>query len=285
MTNAAAWVTTPTAVGLAIAATVLALIISGSNMLRHAQNYNFPRTQKYIFRILFIIPVYSVCSCIAIISTSTNVVVVALTVRDISEAFVVYSFLTLILEYAGGDYNCIEQIKHLPPVAHPWPCCLLPPVRRDGNLLRLAKQATLQFVVVKPVMAMLSLLALAVGEYFSPSFQVTLLVVYNTSYSVSLYGLLLFYHATKSLLTPFKPVQKFVAVKSIIFATYWQSVVIYFIPGISSEQSILWDDWILCVEMVGFALLLNSAFPWHDFLMGDQEKPVLENVREMLSVR
>ncbi len=45
-----------------------------------------------------------------------NVVVVALTVRDCYEAFVVYSFLTLILEHAGGDYNCIEQIKHLPPV-------------------------------------------------------------------------------------------------------------------------------------------------------------------------
>ena len=45
-----------------------------------------------------------------------DVVVVALTVRDCYEAFVVYSFLTLILEHAGGDYNCIEQIKHLPPV-------------------------------------------------------------------------------------------------------------------------------------------------------------------------
>lgn len=45
-----------------------------------------------------------------------NLVVVALTIRDCYEAFVVYSFLTLILEHAGGDYNCIEQIKHLPPV-------------------------------------------------------------------------------------------------------------------------------------------------------------------------
>lgn len=46
-----------------------------------------------------------------------DVVVVALIVRDCYEAFVVYSFLTLILEHAGGDYNCIEQIKHLPPVS------------------------------------------------------------------------------------------------------------------------------------------------------------------------
>ncbi|CAM9249863.1 unnamed protein product [Discosporangium mesarthrocarpum] len=254
-------------------------------MLKHAQNYNFPRTQKYIVRILFVVPVYAVCSCIAIISQRPHVVVVALTVRDVNEAFVVYSFLTLIVEYAGGDYNCIEQIKHLPPVSHPWPCCCLPAVRRDGTLLRLSKQAALQFVVVKPTMAALSLIALATGQYFAASFQATLLVVYNTSYSISLYGLLLFYQATKPLLTPHKPVQKFFAVKSIIFATYWQSVIIYFIPGLTSQESLLWNDWILCIEMVGFALLLNHAFPWHSFLMGDQDKPVMENVREMLSVR
>ena len=63
--------------------------------------------------------------------------------------------------------------------------------------------------------------------------KVTLLVVYNTSYSVALYGLLMFYKATRPLLTPFKPVQKFFAVKSVIFATYWQSVVVHFIPGVS----------------------------------------------------
>lgn len=62
--------------------------------------------------------------------------------------------------------------------------------------------------------------------------QVTLLVVYNSSYSVALYGLLMFYKACGPLLAPFRPLQKFFAVKSIIFATYWQSVVVHFIPGV-----------------------------------------------------
>lgn len=39
------------------------------------------------------------------------------------------------------------------------------------------------------------------------------------------------------------------------------------------------------VEQVVFALLLNSAFPWHDFIMDQREKPMLENVREMINVR
>lgn len=62
-------------------------------------------------------------------------------------------------------------------VNHPWPFCCLAPVRRDGTLLRLSKQATLQFVVVKPTMAILSLIALAAGQYFADSFQVCMLYV------------------------------------------------------------------------------------------------------------
>lgn len=57
-------------------------------------------------------------------------------------------------------------------VPHPWPLCCLFPVRRDGTLLRLSKQATLQFVVVKPTMSILSLIALATNQYFTGSFQV-----------------------------------------------------------------------------------------------------------------
>lgn len=61
-------------------------------------------------------------------------------------------------------------------VAHPFPLCCLARVRRDGTLLRLSKQATLQFVVVKPTMSILSLLALALGQYDAPSFQVCYLL-------------------------------------------------------------------------------------------------------------
>lgn len=63
-------------------------------------------------------------------------------------------------------------------VPHPFPLCCLARVRRDGTLLRLSKQSTLQFVVVKPTMAILSLLALALGQYYSDSFQVC--VLYHT---------------------------------------------------------------------------------------------------------
>jgi Organic solute transporter Ostalpha len=205
------WVESPAALAIAVVATVVATALSLFNIIKHAKNYNSPRTQKYIFRILGVIPVYAVCSCVSVIAPS--VAVVFLTLRDVYEAFVVYSFFTLILEYAGGDYNCTERIKHLPPVPHPPPLCCLPAVRRDAHLLRLTKQGVVQFVVLKPIMAALSLAALAGGKYYSTGWQVTLLLVYNTTYSIALYCLLLFYLAIRTLLTPFQPVQKFFAVK------------------------------------------------------------------------
>jgi hypothetical protein len=167
---------------------VTGLTLSLYNIAKHAIYYNYPRSQKYIFRILFVVPVFAVSSCISVAWPEASVVV--LTIRDVYEAFVVYSFLTLILEYAGGDYNCIEQIKHLPPLSHPPPMCCLPRIRRDAKLLRFCKQGTLQFVVIKPVMAAISLLVLAGGKYFSTEYQAFLLIIYNSSYRCVLHMIL-----------------------------------------------------------------------------------------------
>ena len=47
-------------------------------------------------------------------------------------------------------------------------------------------------------------------------------VVYNITYTVALYALLLFYMGAHDLLAPYNPLLKFVLVKSVIFMTFWQ---------------------------------------------------------------
>jgi hypothetical protein len=51
-------------------------------------------------------------------------------------------------------------------------------------------------------------------------------IFYNLTYTIALYGLLLFYLGTHELLAPFKPLLKFVLVKSVIFLSYWQGLFI-----------------------------------------------------------
>lgn len=46
--------------------------------------------------------------------------------------------------------------------------------------------------------------------------------MYNLTYSVALYALLLFYLGTHELLAPFNPLLKFALVKSVVFLTFWQ---------------------------------------------------------------
>ncbi len=178
-------------------------------------------------------PQFSVLTASSALSVifGDDVAIVALILRDSYEAFVVYSFLMLILEYAGGEHSCIEQIKHQPPIRRPVPFCRFAPVRRDASLLRACKQGTLQFVAIKPIMAIISLCVyFGMGEdgefYYGANFQVPLLIILNTSYSCALYYLVLFFFATRSILVQFNVVLKFVAVKIFVFATFWFAVLL-----------------------------------------------------------
>ena len=47
-------------------------------------------------------------------------------------------------------------------------------------------------------------------------------IIYNITYSVALYALLLFYLGTHELLAPFNPLLKFAMVKMVVFLTFWQ---------------------------------------------------------------
>ena len=78
--------------------------------------------------------------------------------------------------------------------------------------------------------------------------------VYNMSYSVALYSLLLFYLGAHDLLKPFKPLLKFVLVKSVIFLTFWQSIICAVLVAnrtlSSGEEGRALQNVLICVEMI-----------------------------------
>ena len=123
------------------------------------------------------------------------------------------------LDYPGGEQKVVAGIQSLPMLKQPMPCCCLPRMRLDHNFILLCKRMTLQFVILKPLTAIISLVLMAVtvdasGDpehslYHSDAWQYTLLVVYNLSNSSALYFLLVYYMATKTLLGGFHAVGKF----------------------------------------------------------------------------
>lgn len=69
-----------------------------------------------------------------------------------------------------------------------------------------------------------------------------------------------FYQAIKKLIKKFRPILKFASVKAIVFATYYQSLAVQ-ASSMSPENTVRWNDFILCIEMVFFSGLLMIAFP------------------------
>eukprot|EP01084_Bolivina_argentea_P242373 406628_1 len=200
------------------------------NMIKHITYYTMPEQQLHIIRIIFIVPLYCLVSWLSMGFTDLSLYFE--TIRDIYEAFVIYCFLILILGYVGGEANCVALISLKPPLKQPWPMCCLPGIHLNVKFLRFCKQACIQFIIVKPVMAALNITMLATGNYTSRYYQIFSQTVYNIAYTLALYGLLLFYLATKADIRAYSPVRKFFAVKIVIFATYWQGLAVSCAPGL-----------------------------------------------------
>lgn len=76
-------------------------------------------------------------------------------------------------------------------------------------------------------MAVITLMLTAIGKYEDGNWSldqgyIYITLVYNVSISLALYGMFLFYAATRDLLSPYRPVLKFLTVKSVIFLSFWQ---------------------------------------------------------------
>ncbi|XP_077482852.1 transmembrane protein 184ba isoform X1 [Stigmatopora argus] len=260
-----------------------ALLLTCHQIYMHLRFYSSPREQRHIVRILFIVPIYAIDSWLSLLFfTNDQFYVYFDTIRDCYEAFVIYNFLSLCYEYLGGESAIMAEIRGKPIQSScaSGTCCLKGKAYSIG-FLRFCKQATLQFCVVKPLMAAVTVVLQAYGKYRDGDFDAAggylyVTIVYNVSVSLSLYALFLFYLATRELLTPYRPVLKFFMVKSVIFLSFWQGFFLAImekcgaIPRINSLEVSVgegtvaagYQNFIICIEMFFAALVLRLAFTY-----------------------
>ncbi|KAH9516755.1 transmembrane endosomal protein [Dermatophagoides farinae] len=259
-----------------------ALFITCHQIYQHLKYYTMPSEQRWIVRILFIVPIYGLDSWFSLLFFRDNYYVYFDSVRDWYEAFVIYNFLSLCYEYLGGEGNIMSEIRGKP-IRSSWyygTCCLTGKTYSIG-FLRFCKQATLQFCAVKPIMSFAILILQAFGKYHDGDWRADsgylyITMIYNISVSLALYGLLLFYHATRDLLSPFDPVWKFLTVKSVIFLSFWQGVILAILEqadiispvftwegqkASAGTVSAGYQNFLICIEMFFASLALRYAFP------------------------
>lgn len=165
---------------------------------------------------------------------------------------------------------------------HPYPfnkwCS---PIKLGAAFIRDCKMATMQFVVLKPLMSFVAILLEVNGVYkqgsFSPQtgYLYTSLVV-NTSITYAFYYLVLFYLALGEQLKPYNPVPKFLCIKAVLFLSFWQSVVLAFLSrfqiihevGSWSVENVTTgiNNLLICCEMCFVALAHHRAFPYSPYV-------------------
>ena len=124
-------------------------------------------------------------------------------------------------------------------------------------------------------------------------------ILYNASVTLSLYSLAMFWVCMSQDLKPFRPVPKFLCVKLIIFASYWQGFflsILQFFGAIPNDfQGYTPDnlaaaiqDALICCEMPIFAVAHWYAFSWHDYAdvtISAARMPVKYAVRDSFGLR
>ncbi|XP_049591486.1 transmembrane protein 184C isoform X2 [Syngnathus scovelli] len=255
----------------------LTIPISLWDILQHLVHYTQPELQRPIIRILWMVPIYSLDSWLAL--RYPGLAIYVDTCRECYEAYVIYNFLVFLLNFLSNQYPSLvlmlevqQQQDHLPPLC----CC--PPWPMGEVLLFRCKLGVLQYTVVRPVTTVTALVCQLCGVYDEANFSFRnawsyLVIINNISQLFAMYCLVLLYRALKEELTPIRPVGKFLCVKLVVFVSFWQAVLIAFLVkvGVISEKR-TWDwasveavatglqDFIICIEMFLAAIAHHYTF-------------------------
>lgn len=258
---------------IAFPCVIAAIVLAVRHIYRHLLNYTEPTYQRYIVRIIFMVPVFATMSFLSLVLNESSIYFDS--IREIYEAWVIYNFLSLCLAWVGGPGAVVLSLtgRSLKPSWYLMTCCF-PAIPLDGRFIRRCKQGALQFVILKPILVIITFVCYAKGKYkdgnFSPDqAYLYITIIYTMSYSMALYALALFYVACKDLLRPFNPVPKFVLIKSVVFLTYWQGVLVFLVAksGVikNADEAADLQNFVLCVEMLLAAIGHLFAFPYKEY--------------------
>lgn len=207
-------------------------IIVSVNLIRaHLNTLTRPREQFKIIGILWLAPLFAVDAFLSI--SIRQVAHVLDFLRLCYEAYAIYLFFALMVEYLGGETRVVELLEARMmenPLQRPFPLkyCLRPPIT-DYHWFASCKRGVMQFVILRPLMGVISAILFFNGKYvrnnFSPNqgYLWTELIV-NCSVSYAVYSLFSFYFALKIPLAPHDPIPKFVAIKAVVFLMFWQGI-------------------------------------------------------------
>jgi hypothetical protein len=271
-------------------ATVMALgatAISLSEIIAHLRHYNQPNRQRYVIRILLMVPIYAIDSLVGFFDRAHSSTVDL--ARDTYEAYVIYNFFHLLLDLNGGVAETVAYWRaRKPTMPHMFP--LRGEMVLDKNAITLWRFFMMQYVFVSPACTLGTYVLTAGGEYDENSWSVTnghlyLSLIRCVSVTFAFTALLYFYLATKYNIHDANPTGKFLSIKAVVFLGCWQGVAISVAEsfGVFPERAVrnflfkpedpihpdaavaALENWLVIVEMFGAVLAHHFVFSYKGF--------------------
>jgi len=262
--------------------TAVSLVLCCILTVDHLNHMHRPHLQVYVVRIIWMVPVYSVNACLALLTTENAWLWSS--IREFYEAFTIWSFFHLLFAMLGGEENTALMLNSRLPSPHPWPFCCLGEMQKGRLFMYRVRFGVVQYVAIKPLVTIVTAISQWAGVYGENEWSVGcthiyLLTITNLSQMVAMYCLVMFYVELRTELSHWSPLMKLLCIKMVVFFTYWQGLAFSILTttGVIKNHTQQFTHFTdiqvaegiqnvcIAVEMMFFALMHHYAFGVRQF--------------------
>jgi hypothetical protein len=218
----------------AIMCVVIACTISFAHIFGHVHYNKEAQSRKYAIRIVSMVPVYALDGLFALEHPHLSFMFGLF--RCGYEAFVLYSFIQYLLTAVGGAVALAKNLQAQENGSAPTAACC---GHKGASFVRCTVLGTLQYVPCMIFCIILSYMSWSEGKYEEGEFALDngwfwVSLIQGISQTWALTCLAFFYQGVKHQLREIKPLLKFVAIKLVVFFTWYQAFMIYAIKSMDS---------------------------------------------------
>ncbi|GAA5844567.1 hypothetical protein JCM11251_001635 [Rhodosporidiobolus azoricus] len=280
--------------------TIISVVTSFWLIRKHLSFFYHPHEQRHTVRLLFMPPIYSICSFLSYFYI--DYALYFQIIRDCYEALVIASFFFLLLSYLSNPPPTADTLNPQPYATR---------AERNAQLRSAVKEIHLkkwmwpfgpvkwrpagggpgegeaflwwmrvgigQYVLVRPLTTLASVIGEATGYYCLASWSPKFVHVWSSaalfvSVSIAMFAVLQLYMPLKKSLSPYQPVLKFLCVKLVVFFMFWQESALLWMISLgwikprtyfSAHEIVVGLAALLaCAEMMVFSFLHVKAFTY-----------------------
>ncbi|KAJ3150115.1 hypothetical protein HDU86_006739 [Geranomyces michiganensis] len=208
----------------------VAVLFSFATIVGHLRRWVRPFEQVHVVRILLFVPIYALLSWFSFYfyryATYYHII------EAVYESVVIYSFFALVMAFLGEDMSAQKlALVSKPPMKFPFPfnCFYYKP--KSNAFFFGVKVAVLQYTFVRPIMAIVSIIAQSRGNFCPESMKPVHVHFWEMSINfisvtIGMFALFTLYLTVRSDVKHRSVTAKFMSVKAVIFLTFWQQMAI-----------------------------------------------------------